>query len=81
MWKDLDRLPFGIRFTIVMLAYLVLSSFLSRFVSLALSQAIAIPMVSLLSFLVLSERRGFLRHMFYGVCAGLLVFALLEIFS
>ena len=81
MWKDVDRLPFGIRFTVMMLAYLALSSFLSKFVSLALGQAIAIPIISLLSFLVLSERQGFLRHVFYGLGAGLLVFAVLRVFS
>lgn len=65
----------------MMLAYMVLSSLLSRLVSLALGQAIAIPIVSLLSFLVLSERRSLLRHVVYGLCAGLLVFALLKMFS
>ena len=81
MWMNIDRIAFGIRFSIVMLAYLVLSSLLTRPVSFALAQSIAIPIVTLFSFLVLSERRGFFRHVFYGLCGSLLVFAILKIFS
>ena len=81
MWKTVDGLPTGIRFSLVMLAYLALVAFLNRFISVAASQAIAIPIVSLFSFLVLSKRRDLLKHLFYGITVGLIVFAVLRIFS
>lgn len=81
MRRNIDRVPFGIRFSIVMLAYLVLSSLLTRLVSFALAQSMAIPIVSLFSVFIVSQRRGFFRPVFYGLCAGLLVFALLKMFS
>lgn len=81
MWRIVDQLPSGITFAIVIFTYLALTAFLSRFVSVALSQAIAIPVISLFSFLVLNKRRDFFKHLFYGILVGVIVFALLRIFS
>lgn len=81
MWGKVDHLPFGIRFSIVMLTYLALSALLSKFVSVALDQAVAIPIGTLISFFVLSGRERFLSHLFYGLCGGVIVFAVLKVFS
>ena len=65
-----------------MLSYLGFSSFLSKYVSLALAQAIGIPVILVLSLPLLSERRdGFLLSMLYAFGAGLLVYVLLKVFS
>lgn len=81
MWTVVDQLPNGLAFSLVMFAYLALTAFLSRFVSVALSQAIAIPVISLFSFFILNKRRHLFEHLFYGILVGVIVFALLTVFS
>jgi hypothetical protein len=82
MWEKIHRVPFGIRFVVAMLVYLALASFLQRFLSMPLAQGLALSLVSVASYPILSERRGrFASHMLYSISVGILLFGILKILS
>ena len=82
MWEKLRKTDLGIKFTVVMVAYLSVSHLLALWLSLPLAQGLAIPIVIVPSYPILLQHGGrFLRTALLTLLLGLMVYLLLRLFS